>query len=81
MADRKGDIHEWLLHAERIPLEMRASCIIRAKVNRTLEPDDDEPMLLWICMDAADAKEDCKFAVPMSETQSVRTADIAVKAE
>jgi hypothetical protein len=38
MADRKGDIQEWLVEAMRREPAQRAECIIRAKCNRRLAP-------------------------------------------
>ena len=41
IADREGDIHEWFQYAESVPVEGRASYIIRAKANRSLQLEDD----------------------------------------
>ena len=38
MADREGDIQEWLVAATRREPDQRAECIIRAKENRRLAP-------------------------------------------
>ncbi|WP_444896910.1 IS4 family transposase [Microbulbifer sp. SSSA005] len=47
IADREGDIHEWFQLAEEQSEQRRASYIVRAKANRTLELDGEETVLLW----------------------------------
>ncbi|WP_445359852.1 IS4 family transposase [Microbulbifer sp. EKSA005] len=47
IADREGDIHEWFQLAEDQSEQRRASYIVRAKANRTLELDGEETVLLW----------------------------------
>ncbi|GAB2888992.1 IS4 family transposase [Microbulbifer echini] len=47
IADREVDIYEWFQLAEDQNEQRRASYIIRAKANRTLEVDGEETALLW----------------------------------
>jgi len=45
IADREGDIYQWLMKAQQQPTERKAEFIIRAKTDRRLGDDDDTATL------------------------------------
>ncbi len=80
IADREGDIHKWFQYAESVPENSRASYIIRAKSNRTIELDNDDTMPLWDYM--ASLKKLGKYSVnvPKRNGEPGRDATVTVNA-
>lgn len=79
IADREGDIHEWFQCAESVPVERRASYIIRAKANRALELED-ERISLWDHMNSLKSIGKYSVNVPKRNGESGRDASVDVMA-
>lgn len=79
IADREGDIHEWFQYAESVPVERRASYIIRAKANRALELED-ERISLWDHMNSLKSIGKYSVNVPKRNGESGRDASVDVMA-
>lgn len=77
IADREGDIHEWFQYAEAVPLERRASYIIRAKANRALELAD-ERISLWDHMNSLKSLGNYSVNVPKRNGDPGRDAVVNV---
>lgn len=80
IADREGDIHEWFQYAETVPEDNRASYIIRAKANRSIELDDDVHVSLWDYMSTLRNLGKYSVKVPKRNGDADREADINVYA-
>lgn len=78
IADREGDIHEWFQYAETVHEDSRASYIIRAKANRTIELDDDETMPLWDYMNSLKKLGKYSVNVPKRNGEPGREATVDV---
>lgn len=77
IADREGDIHEWFQYAESVPVESRASYIIRAKANRALELED-ERISLWDHMNSLKSLGKYSVNVPKRNGEPGRDASVDV---
>lgn len=77
IADREGDIHEWFQYAETVPLERRASYIIRAKANRALELEDGR-IPLWDHMNSLKSVGKYSVNVPKRNGEPDRDAAVSV---
>lgn len=77
IADREGDIHEWFQYAETVPIERRASYIIRAKANRALELED-ERISLWDHMNSLKSLGKYSVNVPKRNGEPGRDASVDV---
>lgn len=77
IADREGDIHEWFQYAESIPVDSRASYIIRAKANRSLEVDD-ERVPLWDYMNVLGSLGSYTVDIPKRNGELERQATVQV---
>lgn len=77
IADREGDIHEWFQYAETVPLERRASYIVRAKANRSLELDG-ERIPLWDHMNSLKSIGEYSVNVPKRNGEQGRDAVVNV---
>lgn len=75
MADREGDIHEWFQYAETVPIESRASYIIRAKSNRALVVED-ERVPLWDYMSSLKTLGKYRVNVPLRNGEPGREAEV-----
>lgn len=80
IADREGDIHEWFQYAENVPEDSRASYIIRAKANRTIELDNDERISLWDYMTSLKKLGKYSVNVPKRNGEPGRDATVTVSA-
>lgn len=78
VADREGDIHEWFQYAETVHEDSRASYIIRAKANRTIELDDDETASLWDHMNSLKKLGKYSVNVPKRNGEPGRNATVDV---
>lgn len=79
IADREGDIHEWFQYAESVPLERRASYIVRAKANRALELEE-ERIPLWDHMNSLKSLGKYSVNVPNRNGEPGRDAAVNVVA-
>lgn len=79
IADREGDIHEWFQYAESVPLERRASYIVRAKANRALELEE-ERIPLWDHMNSLKSLGKYSVNVPKRNGEPGRDAAVNVVA-
>ena len=77
IADREGDIHEWFQYAETVPVERRASYIIRAKVNRALALEE-ERISLWDHMNSLKSLGKYSVNVPKRNGEPGRDASMNV---
>ena len=77
IADREGDIHEWFQYAQSVPVDNRASYIIRAKANRSLEVDD-ERIPLWDYMNALKSLGQYTVDIPKRNGELERQATVQV---
>lgn len=80
IADREGDIHEWFQYAETVPEQSRASYIIRAKANRTIELEDGETIALWDYMTSLKKLGQYHVNVPKRNGEPGREANVNVSA-
>ena len=78
IADREGDIHEWFQHAEKKPIDERASYIIRAKTNRRIDIDGEESVLLWDYLNQSKSIGKYSLNIPRRGNQKARTAQVKV---
>jgi len=77
IADREGDIHEWFQRAEEVPVERRASYIIRAKANRALYVDEERTSL-WEHMNSLKSLGAYFVDIPKRNGELGRTANVEV---
>ncbi|WP_444893312.1 IS4 family transposase [Microbulbifer sp. JMSA004] len=78
IADREGDIHEWFQRAEDQSEQRRASYIVRAKANRTLELDGEETVLLWDHMNEQKSVGLYTVDIPKRNGEPGRKAKVSV---
>ena len=79
IADREGDIHEWFQYAEAVPVERRASYIIRAKANRALALEQGRTAL-WDYMNSLKSLGKYSVNVPKRNGEPGRDAGVNVYA-
>lgn len=77
IADREGDIHEWFQYAESVPVGSRASYIIRAKANRSLQVEGDR-IPLWDYMNSQKSLGKYSVNVPKRNGEPGRNAIVNV---
>jgi hypothetical protein len=80
VADRAGDIHEWLVDAMRRPSEARADFLIRAKDNRRLAKGPEQ-RYLWTAMREAQplGRLTCALARTPERPPRQRTVTVTAK--
>ncbi|WP_445360130.1 IS4 family transposase [Microbulbifer sp. EKSA005] len=78
IADREGDIHEWFQLAEDQNEQRRASYIVRAKANRSLEIEGEDTTLLWDYMTKQKSIGKYSVGIPKRNGEPEREAKVSV---
>ncbi|AWF80556.1 IS4 family transposase [Microbulbifer sp. A4B17] len=78
IADREGDIHEWFQLAEDQNGQRRASYIVRAKANRSLEIGGEDTTLLWDYMTKQKPIGKYSVGIPKRNGEPEREAKVSV---
>lgn len=81
IADREGDVQEWFQHAENTGEHRRASYIVRAKANRTIELANDDRQSLWEYISKAKKLGKYSLSVPKRNGEPGREVTMDVSAE
>lgn len=80
VADREGDIHEWVVDALRRPSEARAEVLIRAKDNRRLATGQEDSDL-WTARREAQPLGCLTFALARTPERPPRQLTVTVTAK
>ena len=81
VADREGDIYEWLVDAQNRPLEEKAESIIRAKSNRRVDTESSETQYLWETMSRSPMMGELNLVIPRTKQRKARAVRLMLRAK